>query len=202
MKSKINIPVGVALFAVLALGLIFLLPGGLAQAQQAQQSFTYAENGTGPVANFAARDPEGVTPIVWSLLTDHAGVQDLGIFTDIIINENGNAGNDGIDDAEDDVEAVDIAGFDDLEISQSGVLTFASSPDFEAPTGGTANDSNTYQVVVQASDGGVESFVNWFKVTVTVTDVEEPGMVAEWDVDADGDSTLPSDHQQVVAVPA
>ena len=186
MKSKINIPVGVALFAMLALGLIFLLPGGLAQAQQAQQSFTYAENGTGPVANFAARDPEGVTPIVWSLLTDHAGLQDLGIFID--------GDGDGIDDAEDDVEAGDVAGFDDLEISQSGVLTFASSPDFETPTGGTANDSNTYRVVVQASDGGVESFVNWFKVTVTVTDVEELGMVAEWEVDADGDGDSITDQ--------
>ena len=60
-------------------------------------------------------------------------------------------------------------------------------PDFEAPAGGTDDDSNTYQVVVQASDGGVGSFVNWFKVTVTVTDVEEAGIVAEWSVDADGD---------------
>ena len=50
------------------------------------------------------------------------------------------------------------------------MLSFASPPDFETPLGGTDNQSNTYQVVVQASDGGVGPFVNWFKVTVTVTD--------------------------------
>ena len=66
-----------ALVAVLG-ALLFLLPGGLVQAQQAQQSFTYAENGTGPVATFAATDPEGVTPIVWSLLTDATNEQNLG----------------------------------------------------------------------------------------------------------------------------
>ena len=53
---------------------------------------------------------------------------------------------------------------------------------------GEAN-TNTYRVVVQASDGGVGSFVNWFKVTVNVTDLEEPGMVTEWIVDADGNGT-------------
>ena len=49
------------------------------------------------------------------------------------------------------------------------------------------NDSNSYQVVVQASDGGMDSHVNWFKVTVNVTDVEESGTVAEWTVDADSE---------------
>ena len=44
---------------VLALSLLFLLPGGLAQAQTAEQFFTYPENGTDPVATFTASDPEG-----------------------------------------------------------------------------------------------------------------------------------------------
>ena len=52
---------------VLALSLLFLLPGGLAQAQTAEQFFTYPENGTGSVATFTASDPEGAMPIVWSL---------------------------------------------------------------------------------------------------------------------------------------
>ena len=43
---------------------------------------------------------------------------------------------------------------------------------------------NTYRVVVQASDGGVTSWVQWFKATVVVTDLEEPGMVT-WTVDPD-----------------
>ena len=173
-----------ALVVVLGV-LLYLLPGGLAQAQQAQQSFTYAENGTGPVATFTGTDPEDVTPIVWSLLSEADATeneQNLGIFID------SNA--DGNDDSDNDVVAADVADVALFSISQSGVLTFISPPDFEAPAGGTADDeTNTYQVVVQASDGGVGSFVNWFKVTVNVTDVEEAGTLAEWTVDADGDGT-------------
>ena len=33
MNSKLNLPVGVAVFAALVVGLMFLLPGGLLQAQ-------------------------------------------------------------------------------------------------------------------------------------------------------------------------
>ena len=70
----------------------------------------------------------------------------------------------------------DVIDFGDFAISQDGVLTFASAPSFETPNGGTAataadgSGSNTYQVVVQVSDGGVDSqYANWFKVTVNVT---------------------------------
>ena len=161
---------------VVVLGaLLYLLPGGLAQAQQAQQSFTYAEDDTEPVATFTATDPEGVSPIVWSLLENATGTQDLGIFEDPA--------------DPDDVDTADVTDFGDFSISQSGVLTFDSQPDFEEPTGGVDDDSNTYRVVVQASDGGVGSFVNWFKVIVNVTDVEEPGTLAEWTVNADGEGT-------------
>ena len=168
---------------VVVLGaLLYLLPGGLAQAQQAQQSFTYAENGNRPVATFSATDPEDVTPIVWSLLESETGTQDLGIFE-----APPNA---------DDVGTDDVADFGDFSISQNGVLTFDSPPDFEDPDGGQleaaegiGTGSNTYRVVVQASDGGVGSFVNWFKVIVNVTDLEEPGTLAEWIVDADGNGT-------------
>ena len=132
------------------------------------------------MATFTADDPEGVSPIVWSLLDDATGEQNLGIFTD--------SEPDGVDDSADDVGADDVADVRLFAINQNGVLTFVAAPDFETPAGGAANDSNTYQVVVQASDGGVGSFVNWFKVTVTVTDMEEPGTVAEWTVDADGDN--------------
>ena len=100
-----------------------------------------------------------------------------------------------IDDSDDDVFTDDVADFGDFSISQDGVLTFDSPPDFEDPDGGQletaeanpGTGSNTYRVVVQASDGGVGSFVNWFKVIVNVTDLEEPGTLAEWTVDADGD---------------
>ena len=146
INRRLSFPI-LALLAALAVGLLFVLPGGFAQAQGAEQSFTYAENGEGPVATFTASDPEGVTPIVWSLLESEDGTQDLGIFID------GDSNN--VDDSDDDVGELDVADSEDFSISQSGVLTFESSPDFEAPTGGDNGDSNTYRVVVQASDGGV-----------------------------------------------
>ena len=68
MNSKFNfsfLPVGVALVAALAVALMFLLSGGLLQAQD-NGSIMYAENDTGAVATFTAVDPEG-EPIVWSL---------------------------------------------------------------------------------------------------------------------------------------
>ena len=54
------------LLVALAVSLLFLLPGGLAQAQDANGPIEYAENGTAPVATFTAVDPEGES-IIWSL---------------------------------------------------------------------------------------------------------------------------------------
>ena len=45
---------------VVVLGaLLYLLPGGLAQAQQAQQSFTYAENGNRTGGDLLGHRPGG-----------------------------------------------------------------------------------------------------------------------------------------------
>ena len=54
-----------ALLAVLAVGLLFLLPGGLVRAQDAG-TIGYPENGTDAVATFTAVDPEA-DHITWSL---------------------------------------------------------------------------------------------------------------------------------------
>ena len=78
MNSKFNfsvLPVGVALFAALALGLMFLLSGGLLHAQD-DSTIKYTENGAGAVATFTAVDPEGKS-IVWSL----AGSGDMEYFS-------------------------------------------------------------------------------------------------------------------------
>ncbi len=125
----------IALLAALTLGLLFLLPGGLLQAQD-DSTIKYTENGAGPVATFTAVDPEGES-IVWSLA----------------------AGGD----------------MEDFSIDD-GVLTFKSSPDFESPQGGNAGNSNTYEVTVQASDGG-EDTTAMEVVMIKVTNVEEPGTV-------------------------
>ena len=61
-----------AVVAALAVGLLFLLSGGLVLAQE---TIEYAEKGKGPVATFTAEDPEGAS-IQWSL-----GGVDAGDFT-------------------------------------------------------------------------------------------------------------------------
>ena len=144
-----------------------------------EHEVNYAENGTSPVLTLEAEDPEGVKSIVWSILEDEAGVQDLGI-----------ADPAGDDDVGDD----DVADFALFSIDGDGVLRFKTSPDFEVLA--DANTDNTYNVVVQASDGGttgdttdapLRGFLNWFKVAVTVTDVEELGTIALTPADADNE---------------
>ena len=124
-----------ALLAALALGLLFLLPGGLLQAQSAEQFFTYAENGDGPVATFTASDPEGATPDFWSLTTTEVG----------------------------EVQDVDIADNALFKIDQNGVLSFKSSPNYEVP--GDSDGDRMYRVTVQVSDGSeIEYFEAYVSV--------------------------------------
>ena len=59
-----------------------------------------------------------------------------------------------------------------------------------------ADNTNTYRVVVQASDGGTSNdraeemeYLTWFKVTVMVTDVEEDGSIR---LDIDDSATTPA----------
>ena len=66
----------IALLAALTLGLLFLLPGGLLQAQD-NGPIMYAENGTGPVATYTAVDPEMTEIVSWSLAGTDAGVFDI-----------------------------------------------------------------------------------------------------------------------------
>ena len=102
----------VAFLAVLAVGLLFLLPGGLLQAQD-DGTIEYAENGTDPVATYTGLDPEG-RPVYWSLLA--------------VIDETTAEQIDGMD-----LVPADIADDDDFMISSDGVLSFKLPPDFEMP---------------------------------------------------------------------
>ena len=135
------------------------------EAMKYVHSIVHDENDTDAVITLTATDPEGASPILWSLLAsgDDAD-QDIP----------GEGDNDG------DVEADDVlteAGEDgDLfKISANGVLEFKNKPDFEKPadTGG----GNEYRVVVQASDGATMAPFSWFKVTVEVDDLEEEGSI-------------------------
>ena len=125
-----------------------------------RQSVMYAEDRTDPVLTLSGEDPEGVSPIVWSIFVNAADIQDI----------------DG--DGDDDVEEADAADGGLFKVNDDGELTFKTSPSFESP-GSIPGETNTYKVVVQASDGGVTDKLNWFKVTVNVTDVEEEGSIAE-----------------------
>ena len=66
LKKRLALPI-VALLAALAVGLLFLLPGGPLHAQDADGPIMYAENGTGPVATYTAVDPEMTAIASWSL---------------------------------------------------------------------------------------------------------------------------------------
>ena len=67
----------VAFLAILAVGLLFLLPGGLVQAQSSDGTIMYPENGTVLVATYTAVDPEMTAIVSWSLGGDDAGVFDI-----------------------------------------------------------------------------------------------------------------------------
>ena len=155
----------VALFAMGA-SMFMLLPNVFAD----NHIIEYAEGGTDAVATFTADDPEGSTSITWSIAgTTGAPTLPTTGFTGA--NEDS----------------------DLFEIDEDGMLKFADSPDYEAPGGGSGNDSNTYNVVVAASDGAVEATGTehgFHRVTVEVTDVDEAGKVA-WTVAPDG-STVES----------
>ena len=151
--------------------------GKQVRASEGEFNVNYDEDDDAPVLTLMARDPEGVrSGIVWSLLTAEAGVQDLG---------EGEAG--------DDVEATDVADSASFEISSNGVLSFKNQPSFEDES---ADNDDVYRVVVQASDGGTTSdvrtppdpadgYLHWFKVTVTVIDMEEDGEIEVSPTDAD-----------------
>ena len=136
-----------ALLAAAALGLALLLPGGVLQAQDG--TIEYAENGKDPVATFTADDPEGATSITWSLATD---------------------------DSIDGVSSADVADNASFTIDEDGVLKFGTEPDFENPATTNAT-ANTYKVVVLAADAATGGQTGYHKVTVKVTNVDEPGKV-------------------------
>ena len=71
----------------------------------------------------------------------------------------------------------------DTDVSD-GILKFASPPDFEDGQG-TGTGSNTYEVIVQASDGANNATIT---VNVEVTNIDEAGKVT-WTVDHDYNGT-------------
>ena len=158
LNKRLTLPF-LALVAVLAAGLLFLMPGGLLQAQdggsgagceenadETGYDCDYAENGKDPVATFTATDPEGAA-VSWDL--DTQGGADHALFS----------------------------------ISKDGVLSFKSPPNYEPGT------DTMHSVTVRARDNMYDIAYNETTmaprdpkettklVTVTVTNEEEPGSV-------------------------
>ena len=78
-----------------------------------------------------------------------------------------------------------------FNISGNGVLTFRSPPDFENPEG---RNGNTYRIVVQAEDDGRPSEWDVITVKVTVTQVNELGLVT-----GDVELSVSEDHNGAIA---
>ncbi len=64
---------------------------------------------------------------------------------------------------------------------EGGMLTFVSAPDYETPA--DMGTDNVYQVTVEAGDG---TYTGTQDVTVTVANVEEDPLLAEYDPNGDG----------------
>ena len=116
------------------------------------KAYNFAENtlATTAVATFAATDPDAGAMLTWTLTGDDA--DDFNISTDT---------------------------------DQNGVLTFKASPDFESPAGSGDPADNTYEITVQVTDdededGNSDPAVDddLEDVVVTVTNVDEPGVVS------------------------
>ena len=58
LKKRLTLPL-LAFLAALAVGLLFMLPGGPLHAQEAMTELDHAENSTDPVATFTCRRPGG-----------------------------------------------------------------------------------------------------------------------------------------------
>ena len=112
----------------------------------------FREDSTSTIETFRATDPERRT-VYWSLTPP--------------------------DTLPDGVDADDHEDNDNFNINKDGQLRFDPPPNFESPKGGgTSDDSNTYKVVVFASDDapgvGTPTMVSARKFTVKVTnDVEQ-----------------------------
>ena len=93
---------------------------------------------------------------------DENGMEPVAVFT--------------ADDPEGDEVSWMLAGDDEGDFNiDNGVLTFKSPPDFEMPMGGSGSEANTYSVDVIATDGTIQDEK---MVSVTVMDVDEPGMIS------------------------
>ena len=97
------------------------------------------------------------------------------------------------EDSDDDDITWSLLGYDrgKFEISQNGVLSFRSPPDYENPEG---RQGNTYWVIIQADDDGRPSEYDVHNVRVTVTQVNELG-----ELGGDAQLSVPENNIEAIA---
>ena len=83
-------------------------------------------------------------------------------------------------DSQDDINGYSISGGDEslFELTNAGVLSFKSAPDFEVPGGDNGDRDYVVEVTVMSGSGGRELSATQ-TVTVTVDDVDEPPSAPE-----------------------
>ena len=91
------------------------------------------------------------------------------------------------------LEGADASHFILTSSGDTRTLKFLSAPDYENPTGGAADDSNTYEVTIKVTDPSDTEVSDTFPVKVNVTDVDELGVL-------DGDGTTPYAESRTNAV--
>ena len=128
--------------------------------------------------------------------SEYQGNQTPQIFgrTNVTFNENGTdpVAEFEAEDADGDEITWSLLGYDrsKFEISQEGVLSFRSPPDYEDPQG---RDGNTYRVILQAEDDGRPSEYDVHNVRVTVTQVNELG-----ELTGDAELSLPENSLDAI----
>ncbi|MCS5702610.1 MAG: VCBS domain-containing protein, partial [Acidobacteria bacterium] len=128
--------------------------------------------------SFMVHDGTAYSAAAYILTTTHSAVDDAPAFSAATATANAAENQAAVGtytatDTESDSIAYTISGTDsDLFsiVSSTGVLTFSSAPNFEAPGCGSGDDSNTCTVTVTAT---ANSLTDTLAVTVTVTDAND-----------------------------
>ena len=152
VKTRVVALAGALLATLVAISLLY----SFVYAQGGGQVIEYPENQTSPVHDFAASDPEGVTPIVWTL----SGT-DMNYFTI----------NGGV---------LAFKSSPDYERPPD-----ANPPASGEDPGERREARNVYEVTVEASDGG-ESNTDRMHIFVKVTNMDDPGVVTLSSVQPEG----------------
>ena len=152
VKTRVVALAGALLATLVALSLLY----SFVYAQEGAPVIVYPENETRPVADYSAADPEGVTPIVWSLSGTDASYFNI------------------------DGGVLNFKSAPDYENPPDAVVPDADADDLERK-----ESRNVYEVTVRASDGGGANTVERL-LYVKVINMDDQGVVTLSSVQPEG----------------